>query len=87
MSFTSLEQRTLGFIARKHSGYYGLGVYIDNNDDGNTAYYAVGGDFGVELFTAYFPKQKIVASALANTEVRLFSLLRTLLQVYRESGE
>lgn len=70
----------------EHSGYYGLGVYIDNNDDSNAVYYAVGGDFGVEFFTAYFPKQKIVASALANTEVRLFSLLRTLLQMRGESG-
>ena len=64
----------------EHRGYYGLGVYINNNEDGSSTYYAVGGDFGVEFFTAYFPKQKIVASALANTEVRLFSLLRALLQ-------
>ena len=63
-----------------HNGYYGLGVYIHKNGDDNTAYYAVGGDFGVDFFTAYFPKQKIVASALANAEASLFSLLRALLQ-------
>jgi len=63
----------------KHSGYYGLGVYIKSDEDGSSTLYAEGGDFGVEFFTAYFPKQKIVASALANTEVKLCSLLRALL--------
>ena len=63
----------------EHRGYYGLGVYIKSDEDGSSTHYAVGGDFGVEFFTAYFPKQKIVASALANTEVRLYSLLRALL--------
>jgi len=70
----------------EHRGYYGLGVYINNKCDGNSTYYAVGGDFGVEFFTAYCPEQKIVASALANTEVRLYSLLRALLQMRGESG-
>lgn len=46
---------------------YGLGVYrCDKN--GNNAYYAVGGDFGVDFFTAYFPGPKVTASALCNTE-------------------
>jgi len=70
----------------EHRGYYGLGVYINNNEDSSSTYYAVGGDFGVEFFTAYFPKRKLVTSALANTEVRLYSLLRALLQLRGESG-
>lgn len=46
---------------------YGLGVYrYDKN--GNTAYYAVGGDFGVDFFTAYFPGPNVTASALCNTD-------------------
>lgn len=56
---------------------YGLGVYrIDKNK--RTAYYAVGGDFGVDFFTAYFPEQKISASALGNTELNTYTLLEAL---------
>ena len=57
---------------------YGLGVYryTHNNE---TVYYAVGGDFGVDFFTAYFPKHKIVASALGNTELNTFPLLKAML--------
>lgn len=55
---------------------YGLGVYrIDRNND--TAYYAVGGDFGVGFFTVYFPKSKITVSALSNTELNIFPSLDT----------
>lgn len=54
-------------VVRSEGKSYGLGVYrIDKN--GDTAYYAVGGDFGVDFFTAYFPKLKITASALCNIE-------------------
>jgi len=54
---------------------YGLGVYIHKSDN-ISFYYAVGGDYGVDFFTAYFPKQKIVASALGNTELNTFPLLK-----------
>jgi CubicO group peptidase (beta-lactamase class C family) len=54
-------------VVRGDGKSYGLGVYrCDKN--GETAYYALGADFGVEFFTAYFPKLKITASALGNTE-------------------
>lgn len=53
---------------------YGLGVYIHKSDK-ITFYYAVGGDYGVDFFTAYFPHQKIIVSALGNTEINTFPLL------------
>ncbi len=56
---------------------YGLGVYrYDRN--GHTAWYAVGSDFGIDFFTAYFPDQQVSASALGNTELNTFPLLRAL---------
>jgi len=62
----------------KNSECYGLGVYIENKKD-SSVYYAVGGDFGVNFFTAYFPAKKIVASALANTELNNYPLLEAML--------
>lgn len=56
---------------------YGLGVYRYDHH-GRTAYYAVGGDFGVDFFTLYVPHLRITASALCNTEDNL-SILDTLL--------
>ena len=61
----------------EHGGNYGLGVYIKNNGD-NSIYYAVGGDYGVVFFTAYFPQQKIVASALGNTEINTYPILKAM---------
>ncbi len=53
---------------------YGLGVYrIDCNN--NMVFYAVGGDFGVDFFTAYIPEHKIVASALSNSDINTYPLL------------
>jgi len=60
---------------------YGLGVYRYNRED-NLVFYAVGGDFGVSFFTAYFPKQQVVASALGNTEVNTYPLLGELISMY-----
>jgi len=62
----------------EHNGYYGLGVYIKLTNDKNPIYFAVGGDFGVNFFTAYFPAKQIVASALANTELNNYPLLDAL---------
>jgi CubicO group peptidase (beta-lactamase class C family) len=62
---------------RKGRGY-GLGVYRFDKGEG-AAYYAVGGDFGVDFFTAYFPEKKVVASALGNTEVNSYPLLEAML--------
>lgn len=64
-------------VTRKEGSSYGLGVYrVDNQ--GQTFYYAVGGDFGVDFFTAYFPERQITASALGNTEVNTYPLLNAL---------
>lgn len=54
---------------------YGLGVYR-NLENGNLSYYAVGGDSGVDFFTAYFRQSKIVISALCNVDdINTFPLL------------
>lgn len=54
-------------VVRGEGKSYGLGVFrFDKNRD--TAFYAVGADFGVDFFAVYFPKLKITASALGNTE-------------------
>lgn len=61
-------------VVRSEGKSYGLGVYrLDTGRD--TAFYAVGGDFGVDFFTAYYPSQKLTVSALGNTEVDTYSLL------------
>ena len=57
---------------------YGFGIYIYTYN-GNIVYYAVGGDFGVDYFTAYFPKQKITVSALGNTEINAYPLLESMI--------
>lgn len=56
----------------------GLGVYRFNRN-GKTAFYAVGGDFAVDFFTVYFPREKLTVSALGNTELNTKPLLRALL--------
>lgn len=70
-------------IKRSEDKSYGLGIY--RYARGNSlAYYAVGGDFGVAFFTAYFPKQKMVVSALGNTEINTASLLLKILSAMDE---
>jgi CubicO group peptidase (beta-lactamase class C family) len=64
--------------ARNEGRSYGLGVYRFDNGR-STAYYAVGGDFGVDFFTAYFPEQKITASAMGNSAVNTYPLLNAML--------
>lgn len=74
------EEMTRSFLSpqvKTDEGSYGLGVYMADKN-GNPVYYAVGGDFGVDFFTAYFPKQKITASALANTELNTFPILEAI---------
>jgi len=65
-------------IVIKESKSYGLGVYIYEKSN-KFAYYAVGGDFGVDFFTVYIPTQKITVSSLGNTEVNTYPLLNTIL--------
>ena len=62
----------------EQSRSYGLGVYVAKNDK-KTIYYTVGGDYGVDFFTAYFPNQKIVASALGNTEINTYPILEAMI--------
>ena len=64
---------------------YGLGVYTVQRDN-QTAYYAVGGDFGVDFFTAYFPQSGIAVSALGNTNVNTYPLLHKTLALLACSG-
>jgi len=68
-------------VIRNEFKSYGLGIYIYNRSN-NLAYYAVGSDFGVDFFTVFFPKQKIVASALGNTEINTYPLLDSLFTFY-----
>jgi len=65
-------------------GTYGLGVYRHESSKGN-AYYAVGGDFGVDFFTVYYPKQKLVFSALGNSEVNTYPLLDAILKKFNSN--
>jgi len=64
-------------VIRSEGESYGLGVY--RHDGKEIAYYAVGGDFGVDFFTVYFPKHRITASALGNTEINTYPLRKALL--------
>ncbi|MCL2702645.1 MAG: beta-lactamase family protein [Defluviitaleaceae bacterium] len=59
--------------------YYGLGVYINGREDG-AVYFAVGGDSGVDFFTAYVPGNKTVISALGNSEINTYPLLEPALR-------
>lgn len=60
-------------------GGFGLGVYL-REENGQKAYYTVGGDFGVDFFSAYFPRTEIIASALGNTELNTYPLLKKLFE-------
>ncbi|MDD3920241.1 MAG: serine hydrolase [Eubacteriales bacterium] len=64
-------------VARGDGKSYGLGVYrMDRHE--NTAYYALGSDFGIDFFTAYFPRRQLTVSTLGNTEVNTYPLLDAL---------
>ncbi|MCL2820962.1 MAG: beta-lactamase family protein [Oscillospiraceae bacterium] len=58
---------------------YGLGVYRHETKN-NLSFYAVGGDAGVDFFTAYSPQQQIVFSALGNTNVNTYPLMKMMLR-------
>ena len=53
---------------------YGLGMYRFECGR-QPVYYAVGGDFGVDFFTAHIPDRNLTASALGNTEINTYPLL------------
>ncbi|MCL2376560.1 MAG: beta-lactamase family protein [Defluviitaleaceae bacterium] len=78
MTQTFLKQHVV--MDEEDGESYGLGVYsLVDGDKG--VYYAVGGDAGVAFFTAYFPQTKTVASALANTNTGIYSLISDLFDV------
>jgi len=59
----------------------GLGVFVYEYR-GRQIYYAVGGDFGIDFFTAYVPGEDLVISALGNTEMDTGGLLRKVFEVF-----
>lgn len=74
-------------IHRDEKRSYGLGVYR-YDDEENTAFYAVGGDFGVDFFTAFFPKQAVAVSAFSNNEADTYPLFKLMLaQMNGADGE
>ncbi len=78
LSESMMETFLMPHILRGKDKSYGLGIYrYDHGND--SVFYAVGGDFGVDFFTAYFPKQKIIASALGNTELDTYPLLELII--------
>jgi CubicO group peptidase (beta-lactamase class C family) len=58
---------------------YGLGVYRCETEN-KLFYYAVGGDAGVDFFTAYLPQQQLVFSALGNTDVNTYPLMESMFE-------
>jgi len=60
-------------------GDFGLGVYLDDKD-GKKIYYTVGGDFGVDFFSAYLPHVDIVVSAFGNSELNTFPMLEHIVE-------
>lgn len=81
LSERMLETFLSAQVNRKDRYSYGLGVYRYGTQD-EIIYYAVGSDFGVDFFTAYFPKTQTVASALGNTEKNTWLLLERLLSLF-----
>ncbi len=69
-------------VQRSENRSYGLGVYRFDKD-GRTFFYAVGGDFGVDFFTAYLPDSATTASLLCNTVIDTDPLISPL---FNEEG-
>lgn len=67
-------------INEQRNQYYNLGMY-QYQKDGKTVYYAVGGDFGVDFFTAYFPHNGYVISALGNTDYNTWPLMMKMIEI------
>jgi len=79
LSETMLQAFLKPQVIRDAQNSFGLGVYrYDRGTE--TVYYAIGGDFGVDFSTAYFPDEKIAVSAFGNAEVDTFPLLRMLME-------
>ncbi|MCL2719512.1 MAG: beta-lactamase family protein [Lachnospiraceae bacterium] len=82
-AYKILSEKTTQLFLHPHAkfdenGAYGLGVYISNRAD-KLVYFAVGGDCGVDCFTAYLPGREISVSALGNSNVNTYSLLEAFL--------
>jgi len=68
-----VRQFSTPHAAISETEYCGLGVFV-RREGGRLAYCSVGGDIGADYFSAYFPRPKIVASALGNTQKNTFPL-------------
>ena len=66
-------------VIRDAQKSFGLGAYRFDHGTG-TVYYAIGGDFGVDFSTAYFPEEMLTVSAFGNAEVDTLPLLRMLME-------
>jgi CubicO group peptidase (beta-lactamase class C family) len=77
------ENMLMAFIKKQsvinETESYGLGVYRSETEN-NLFYYAVGGDAGVDFFTAYLPEQQVSFSALGNTNVNTYPLMEMMLR-------
>ena len=80
LSVEMTRQLLTAHVATDDETHCGLGVFIWECDD-KKAFYSVGGDFGVDYFSAYFPKSEIVASALGNTEENTFDIFEELFEM------
>jgi len=80
LSARMVEQFITPHVTMNEKERCGLGVFIRQDGD-KKAYYSVGGDFGVDYFSAYFPQKEIIASALGNTEINTFPLFKRLFEV------
>jgi len=70
------------FAPHSDDGDMGLGVYRWEEDGKVNLYYTVGGDFGVDFFSAYLPQNEMIVSALGNTEVNTFPLLKEIVKAF-----
>jgi len=75
------EQMFTPQVERSKGAYYGLGVYMREVSN-KKAYYIIGGDFGADFISGYFPKNGVTVSVLGNTEMDTYPLFINLLDAF-----
>ncbi len=61
----------------KDNRHYGLGFYVNHDEDDNkTNYFLVGGDPGVDFYSYYFIESDVILTILANTSDGAWELLK-----------
>ena len=77
---TALKNEALKAQAtRGENRYYGLGFYIDHDENGVLkSYFLVGGDPGVEFYSYYFVKTNTVLTIIANKNAVGLELLKAI---------